>query len=154
MPTVDGSDDVIRICGPDEWLGFLVVLVDEAVDGCLKIDDRMEHPPFETPLGELGEEALDGVEPGCRCRREVEDPAGMTGEPLADLFMLVGAVVVEDDMDHLAGGDVAFDHVQEAQEFLMPMALHVAADDGAVEHVEGGKQGRRAVAFVIMSERA
>ena len=32
----------------------------------------------------------------------------------------------------------------------MPVAVHVAADDGAVEDVEGGKQCRRAVALVIV----
>jgi len=70
---------------------------------------------------------------------EVEGPAGMAGEPLTDLFMLVGAVVVENDMDHLARRDVALDHVQEAKELLVPMALHVAADNGTVEHVESSE---------------
>ncbi|MGC2220970.1 MAG: hypothetical protein WA624_00650 [Methylocella sp.] len=27
--------------------------------------------------------------------------------------------------------------VEEADELLVPVALHVAADDGAVEHIEG-----------------
>ena len=35
----------------------------------------------------------------------------------------------------------------------MPVALHVAADDGAVEDVEGGEQRRRAVAFVVVGHR-
>jgi len=99
----------------------------------------MEHAPLEPTLGQLGEETLDGVEPGRRCWREVEGPAGMAGEPLSDLFMLVGAVVVENDMDHLARRDVALDHVQEAKELLVPMALHVAADNGTVEHVESSE---------------
>ena len=136
MPTVDSGDDLIRIGRPDERLGLFVVLLNEAIDRCLKIDDRVEYAPLEPTLGELGEEALGGVEPGRRRRREMEGPARMAGEPLADLFMLVGAVVVEDDMDHLAGRDAALDHVQEAKELLMPMALHVAADHGAVEHIE------------------
>jgi hypothetical protein len=33
---------------------------------------------------------------------------------------------------------------------IRPVALHVAADHGSVEHVHRGKQGRRSVAFVIM----
>lgn len=32
----------------------------------------------------------------------------------------------------------------------MAVALHVLADDGAVEHVEGGEQRRRAVALVVV----
>ena len=35
--------------------------------------------------------------------REVKDPARMAGEPLAHLGLLVGAVVVEHDVDQLAG---------------------------------------------------
>ena len=151
MPTVDSGDDLIRIGGPNERLWLIVVLVDEAIDDCLKVDDRVTYAPFEAPLSQLGEEALDGIESGRRCRREVEGPAGMAGEPLANLFMLVGAVIVEDDVDDLAGRDVALDHVQEAKELLVSMALHGAADHGAVEHIEGSEQGRRSVTLVIVT---
>ncbi|PTR41690.1 hypothetical protein LX94_00981 [Mameliella alba] len=44
----------------------------------------------------------------------------------------VGTVVVEDDVDGLALGDVPFDLVQEPDELLMPVALHVLADDRSV----------------------
>jgi hypothetical protein len=39
------------------------VLVEEAVDGGLQIDDALEHAALEPPLGQRGEEALDGVDP-------------------------------------------------------------------------------------------
>jgi hypothetical protein len=39
------------------------VMLDEAVDGLLQRDQGREHAAFETPSGQLGEEALDGVEP-------------------------------------------------------------------------------------------
>jgi hypothetical protein len=32
----------------------------------------------------------------------------------------------------------------------MTVPLHVAADDGSVEHVEGGEQGRGAMALVVV----
>ena len=57
-------------------------------------------------------------------------------------------------MDHLAGGHLALDAVQEADELLMAMALHILADDGAVQHVEGGEQGRGPVPFVVMGHGA
>ncbi len=139
MPPINGSDDIVWISGPNERLGLLVMFVDEAIDGGLKIDHGMEHASFQPALGQLGEEALDGIEPGGRCWGEVEGPAGMAGEPLADLFVFMRAVIVEDDVDHLAGGDVTFDDVQEAKELLVTMALHIAADHGAVEHVERGE---------------
>jgi dihydroxyacetone kinase len=40
--------------------------------------------------------------------------------------------------------------LREADEFLVAMTLHVAADHAAVEHVEGGEQGGRAVALVVV----
>ena len=40
---------------------------------------------------------------------------------------------------------LALDGVEEANEFAVAMALHAAADDGAVEHAERGEQGGRGV---------
>ena len=68
--------------------------------------------------------------------------------------MLVGGVVVDDDVDDLAGGDLGFDGIEEADELLMPMALHAAADDRAFEHVEGGEEGGGAVADIVMGHGA
>jgi hypothetical protein len=39
-------------------------------------------------------------------------------------------------VDDLAGRNLRLDGVQEADEFLMPVALHVAANDSAVENIE------------------
>ena len=39
--------------------------------------------------------------------------------------MLVGGIVVEDRMDRLACGNFALDGVEETDELLMPLALHV-----------------------------
>ena len=64
--------------------------------------------------------------------------------------MLVRGVVVEDDMDDLAGGDVGFDRIEKANEILMAMALHAAANDPAFRDVERGKQGGGAMALVIV----
>ena len=44
-------------------------------------------------------------------------------------------------MDRLVGGNLALDSVEKADAFDVAVALHAAADDGAVEHAEGGEQG-------------
>jgi hypothetical protein len=67
--------------------------------------------------------------------------ARVAGEPGADLGALVGSVVVEDHVDHLAGRDRALDRIREADELLVPVAGHAAPDQGALEDVQGGKQG-------------
>ncbi len=53
-------------------------------------------------------------------------------------------------MDRDAGGYRARDAVAESQELLVAMPTGVLADDRAVEHGQGGKQRRRAVAPGIM----
>ena len=55
--------------------------------------------------------------------------------------MLMGGVVVEHRMDRLADRHLALDGIEKADQFLMPVALHAAADDLALKHVEGGEQG-------------
>ena len=66
----------------------------------------------------------------------------------------MGGVIVEDHVDDLSRRDLGLDGVEEADELLMAMALHVAADHRAVENVEGGEQRRRAVALVVVGHRA
>ena len=154
MPTFDGGDDFVGIGGPDEGLGIIIGFGDELIDGCLQVGHGFEDTALETVSGELGEISLDGVEPGARGRHEVEDEARMTGEPGAYLGMLVGGIVVEDHMHHLAGWRLALNGIQEAEELLVTVALHTAPGHGAVEHVEGGKQGGGTVAFVVVGHGA
>ena len=107
-------------------------------------------PRLRRRFGQDGKEAFDGVEPRGRGRREVECPTRMARQPSVHGGMLVGGVVVDDGVNHLAGGDLALDGVEEADELLMAMALHVAAHHGSVEHVHRREQGRRPVPLVVM----
>src|SRR6266513_691364 len=102
-------------------------------------------PSSQALAGQSGEEIFDGVEPGAGGRGEMEGPARMTDEPGLDLGVLVGCVIVDNGVDQLASRDRAFDGVEEADELLMGMLLHAATEHHAVEHVEGGEQGGRAV---------
>ena len=88
----------------------------------------MEHAALKALLGQLGKEALDGIQPRGRSRREVEGETRVAAELLDHLGMLVGSMVVEDDVDQLAREDLAFDGVEEADELLVPMTLHTASD--------------------------
>src|SRR5258708_22137484 len=101
----------------------MVGLGDEAVDGGLEVDDRAKDAALEAAPGEFGEEALDGIEPRARGRGEVEDEARMARQPGLDLRMLMGGVVVDDDVDDLTGGELGFDGVLEAEENPIPVAV-------------------------------
>ena len=88
-------------------MGLHVGVVEEAVDGIFEFPQGSENAALETLLCELGKEALDSVEPGSGCRGEVEDKPRMFFEPLHDVGMLVGGIVVDDDMDRLFLGTLA-----------------------------------------------
>ncbi len=77
----------------------------------------------------------------------------MSGQPLANLRVLVGGIIVDDSVDGLSRRDLALEFLQEANELLMAMALHVPTDDGPVENIEGGKQRRRSMPLVVMRHR-
>jgi len=84
----------------------------------------------------------------------VDGKALMAVEPGAYLRVLVGGIVVEDDVGRLVGRHLGVDGVEKTDEFLMPVTLHVPAEDGAVEHVEGSKQRRRAMPLVVVGHGA
>ncbi len=77
----------------------------------------------------------------------------MAREPGARFLVIVGGVFVQTGVDYLAGRDRSLDRVQEADELLVSMALHIAADHSAVEHVEGGEERGGAVALVVVGQR-
>src|SRR5215212_6627667 len=82
--------------------------------------------------------------------REVEHPARVPDEPVTNFGMLVSGVVVEDCVDNFAGGNFALDGIEKADQLLMGVPLHAAAEHHALQDVEGGEQGGGAVAFVIV----
>ena len=63
MPAPNGGDDLVRVSLPDEGARRLIMLLDEAVDGGLQIDNGVEDAVFQPPPGQLCKEALDGIEP-------------------------------------------------------------------------------------------
>ena len=56
-------------------------------------------------------------------------------------------------VDRRSGRHAGLDGIEEADELLVSMALHVTTDGSAVEDVEGSKQRRRAVTLVVVGHR-
>jgi hypothetical protein len=81
----------LGVLGPGKGLWVCVWLVEEAVDCIFEFLDGSEYAALEAFLGELGEEALDGVEPGGRGRGEVEDEPRVLLEPSQDVGCLWAA---------------------------------------------------------------
>ena len=114
FPTFDSCEDSAWACSPNERFGFGIGLCDEALDGDFEFSDGPEHAASEAPVGEFGEEALDGIEPGGGSWREVEGPARVFCELFLDFWMLVGGIIVDDSVDRLSAGDLRVDLTEEA----------------------------------------
>ena len=140
---------------PSRRRAWVVVGLGEvAVDGRLEVDDGAEDAALEPSLGQGGEEAFDGIQPGAGGRREVEGPAWMPGEPGPDLRMLVGGVVVERSRGSASRPAPRLDRVEEADEFLMPVACMQRPMTVPSSTFERGEQRGRAVPLVVMRHRA
>src|SRR5258707_595430 len=75
-------------------------------------------------------------------------------KPPRDLGMLVGGVVVDDDVDRFFLGHSGLDEVQKADELLMTMAFHALSNNLAFKDIERREQGGNAIALVIMGHGA
>ena len=67
--------------------------------------------------------------------------AWMSPKPGFHARVRVGRVIVYDDMQREFGRGFELDLVEETDKLLMPMARHALANDLAVQHAEGRKQG-------------
>jgi len=73
----------------------------------------VECTPADALARDLGEKALNEIQPRSAGRGEVEMKARMLREPRLHCGVLVGAAVVENEMDVLTARRVAIDRVQE-----------------------------------------
>ena len=117
-PPFDSCDDAFGGGCPDEGLWVVIMFCQEAVDGVFEVRDGMEDSAFETTLGEGSEKALNRIEPGARCRSEVEGESSMPGKPSHDVGMSMGGIVIKNDVGGLARRYCGVDVVEKAEEPL------------------------------------
>src|ERR1700694_5215891 len=77
----------------------------------------------------------------------------MIVQPLADVLVFVGGVVVQDQVDRQVFGHLAVDGLEELQPLLMPVARHALPDHRAGQHVQSSEQGGGAVPLVVVGHR-
>jgi hypothetical protein len=127
---------------------FLMVQI--LFDGGDQLRHAAKAAAADTYVGDFAEPPLHQAQPGTRSRDEVLLEPWMLPEPRLHAWVLVGRVVVHDDMQREFGRSLDVDLLEETDELLMPMARHAVANHLAVEHAEGRKQGGRAVAPVVV----
>src|SRR6266481_9378454 len=94
--------------------------------------------------------ALHEVEPRAAGGGEVKVKAGMPPEPALDGRALVGAGVVEDQVQRQVARRLAVDAVEEVQELTRPVPRHASADHLPIEEIERGEERRGAMAVVVV----
>ena len=100
--TVSGTGDLLQdffdAGRPDKgrWVG--VPRGEKGGDGLLQILDATKDAPAHGLLAEFGKPAFDQVEPTGTGGDEVQNEARMFGQPAADPFMTMGAVIIEDQV--------------------------------------------------------
>ena len=80
----------------------------------------------------------------------MEVKTGMTLEPGGDFGVLVGRVVVANDVKLELGSDLLIDLTQEGQPLLMAMAWGGMSKHLAGKVVQGGKEGHRPMPIVVV----
>ena len=140
---VDFEEDVAAGGFPDVTLGGEVALGEIAFDGAYKLGDTGKAALAHGVLGEVAEETLDQVHPRARGWGEVKDDAfavmGLAlaavpvGDPTFDLGVLVGGVIVDDEMECEISRGFGIEMLEEGQPLVVRVARRGLAEDLAVE---------------------
>ena len=89
--------------------GVLIVNGKVVVDSGIEFADAAKHRATNALVGEVAQEALHHVEPGCGSGCEVNGDSLVTLQPAFHSLMLVGGLVVDDQMELFVLGGLAFD---------------------------------------------
>src|SRR5215471_20769811 len=76
--------------------------------------------------------------------------ARMTCQPALDGRVLMGGVIIQNDVDVLAQRNFAVDLLEKFQPLAVGVFLGGVSDDFALQIIQRGKEGNRAVAVVIV----
>ena len=95
----------------------------------------METAAANTFLGEMGEPSFDEIQPGTGSGSEVQVKAGVPLQPRLHPRMLVGTVIIDDNVQIQPWRGLLIDSFQKADEFLRTMAGPTVADYLAVQNI-------------------
>ncbi len=146
----DLGQDLVSRFRPHEGPWRVVRHREVLANGGFEGADASMGAALDLLLAQECEPTFDEIEPRSAGRREVQVKARMASKPASDTRRFVGPVIVEDQMHVELGRHLRVDGLEEAEELLAPMASMTLADDFASRDVEGGKQGRGAIAAVIV----
>lgn len=124
------------------------------VDGGDEFADAGEAAVANDSVGQLAEEAFDKIHPRGTGRGKVNVDARIFFDPRDDDGVLVGGVVVDDEVEGQLRRRLTVEFLKEGEPFDMRVLRCGRAQDLPVEVVQGGKQRDRAVADVVVGAGA
>ena len=146
-------EDVRGGGSPDKGLGFCIVRDNMSFDSFNQFINATEDTPPQAVDREIPEESFDHVEPGSAGRSEVKVESRIASLPGFHSRMLMGGVIIADDV-YLLVGRCCFDNqVEKADPFLVPVLFHAGSKDAAVGSIHCSEERGGSVAFVIVSQR-
>ena len=126
--------------------------MDEAFDLGDKFFDAAEGAATDGLLRDDVEPDFHLVEPGRVGRCEVHVVAGACCQPALDARMLLGSVVINDQMHVESFRDTGVYMAQKIEELLVTMTALTLAQDRSGDGVEGREQCGRAVSDVVVRD--
>ena len=135
--------------------GMAVDVIDASHDAVLELVFGGHPDVTEDRASELGEEALDQVEPRAVLGGEgkFEAVGRLGGEPSPGLSGDVCGMIVEDQLDRGVGWISSIEKLEELDELAAAVAVSDERMDLAGQQINPGQQAERAVAFVLMIPR-
>ena len=124
----------------------------ELLNGVNQFWHASEHASPDPFRGEFAEEAFDQIEPGAARGCEMHMESGMPLEPPLHLRVLVGRIVVGDEMQGFVLGGLSINQPQEGEPFRVAMARETRGDDFPFCDIQGRKEGRGAMPFIVMRQ--
>ena len=135
---------------PYEGFGVGVRCRGVLLDGCNQFGDAQEGATSDALLSQLAEPSLDEIQPGGTGGDKVQLEPGMPGQPLLDLGLLVGPIVVNDEMEVQVFGKVPVQPSKKAQEFLVSVPGHTLTDHPSIQQVQRCEQGSSSKPLVVV----
>jgi len=124
----DLFQDVASSGSPDEWFGTFVVAVDVGADGHDEFFEVAENRTAEPILGEVTKEPFHHIEPRGAGGSEVQMKARVARQPALHFGVLMGGVVIADQVQLPVGGDGLVDQAEKLEPFLVAIALLTRTD--------------------------
>src|SRR2546422_4528627 len=105
----DLFQDLVNFLGPNEGLGILIVDSDEFLNGLDELRHSLEHTAPDSFPCNLAKPTLHQVQPGRTGRGKMQMKPAMLFQPLLDTIVIVGSIIIQDQMQIKSRWGLAID---------------------------------------------